>query len=154
MIENFVLDEELFMPDIDISTQFKLFEEMGNILKQKGYVTDDYTEAITKREKQYPTGLVTNTYEVAIPHVDAKYAKVNTLYVLTSKNGVKFENSEEDGHINAKIVMGIILKDHNSHIDCLVKVSKVLQNDKLLHDIYCAKDRKQLKNLIEQSLFK
>lgn len=152
MITNFFLDEDLFIKNIDVTTQFSLFQKIGKILERKNYVTEEYIEAISKREKEYPTGIITSLYEVAIPHVDAKYAKVNTLYVLTSKEGIEFENSEDEGNLKAKIVFGIIIKDHDSHIDFLVQISRLLQNENILEKIYFAKDNKEIKQIIEKEL--
>ena len=152
MMNNFFLDEDLFIKNVNIKTQFSLFKEIGKILEDKDYVTKEYIEAISKREEQYPTGIVTLSYEVAIPHVDAKYAKVNTMYVLTSKEGIEFENSEEEGKIKAKIIFGIVIKNHDSHIDFLVQISKLLQNEEVLKNIYHAKDNKEMKEIIEKEL--
>lgn len=145
MVKNFFLDEKLFKKNVNLKNQFSLFEEMGKLLIEKGYVAGNYVEAITEREKMYPTGITTASYTVAIPHVDAKYAKVNTMYVITSEEGIEFEDSEEDKIIKSKIIFGIIIKDHDSHIDFLVQISNLLQNEELLKEIYNAENSKEMK---------
>ena len=152
MIENFFLDQDLFIKDSNLKNQNSLFEEFGKILINKEYVDFNYIAAIKEREKLYPTGISTSSYAVAIPHVDAKYAKVNTMYVITSKDGIEFEDSEEDKDIKVKIIFGIIIKNHNSHIDFLVQISKLIQNENLLKKIYTAKDSKEMKTILENYL--
>ncbi len=152
MVKNFFLDEKLFKKNVNLKNQFSLFEEMGKLLIEKGYVAGNYVEAITEREKMYPTGITTTSYTVAIPHVDAKYAKVNTMYVITSEEGIEFEDSEEDKIIKSKIIFGIIIKDHDSHIDFLVQISNLLQNEELLKEIYNAENSKEMKKILESYL--
>lgn len=154
MVENFFLDQDLFVKNLNLENQNSLFEEFGKVLIKKDYVADNYITAIKEREKLYPTGISTSSYAVAIPHVDAKYAKVNTMYVITSKEGIEFEDSEEDRNIRAKIVFGIIIKSHDSHIDFLVQISRLIQDEGLLEKIYTAKDTKEMKNILENYLGK
>lgn len=152
MIDNFFLDQDLFVKNSNFKNQNSLFEQFGKILITKNYVTSDYVKAIKERERLYPTGITTSSYAVAIPHVDAKYSKTNTIYVVTSKNGIEFEDSEEDRNIKAKIIFGIIIKNHDSHIDFLVQISKLIQDEILLKQIYIAKDSKEMKNILESYL--
>lgn len=152
MIDNFFLDQDLFIKNSNFKNQNSLFEEFGKVLIIKEYVSSDYIEAIKDREKLYPTGISTSSYAVAIPHVDAKYAKTNTMYVITSKDGIEFEDSEEDRNINAKIIFGIIIKSHDSHIDFLVQISRLIQDENLLEQIYTAKDAKEMKCILEDYL--
>ncbi|MEI0580411.1 PTS sugar transporter subunit IIA [Brachyspira pilosicoli] len=152
MIKDFILDEEIFFKDWELPNQNSLFEKIGNILIEKNYVDNQYIEAIKEREKEYPTGIYTPAYPVAIPHVDAKYAKVNTIFIVTSKYGIEFEDAEEDRNLKAKIIFGIIIKDHDSHIDFLVQVSNLIQNESLLNDIYNAKNPKEIKEIIKNYL--
>lgn len=154
MFKDFFLDQDLFVKNLseNIENQNSLFETFGKILINKNYVDSNYIEAIKEREKSYPTGISTSNYAVAIPHVDAKYAKVNTIFVATSKNGIEFEDAEEDRNLKVKIVFGIIIKDHDSHIDFLVQISNLIQNESLLDSIYNAKDSENIKDIIENYL--
>lgn len=152
MVENFFLDQDLFIKNLNLENQNALFEEFGKVLITKEYVADNYIAAIKEREKLYPTGISTPSYAVAIPHVDAKYAKCNTMYVITSKEGIEFEDSEEDRNIRAKIIFGIIIKSHDSHIDFLVQISRLIQDEELLEKIYMAEDSKEMKTLLENYL--
>lgn len=154
MLQDFFLDQDLFVKNLseNIENQNSLFETFGKILINKNYVDSNYIEAIKEREKSYPTGISTLNYAVAIPHVDVKYAKVNTIFVATSKNGIEFEDAEEDRNLKVKIVFGIIIKDHDSHIDFLIQISNLIQNESLLDSIYNAKDSKNIKDIIENYL--
>lgn len=152
MIEGFFLDQDLFLKNKEYANQNSLFEDFGKTLINKGYVNDDYIKAIKERESMYPTGISTSSYAVAIPHVDAKYAKANTMYVITSKEGIEFEDAEEDRNIKAKIIFGIVIKNHDSHIDFLVQISKLIQNEEMLEKIYNADNSETMKKILEDYL--
>ena len=152
MVEGFFLNQDLFLKNKEYINQNSLFEDFGKVLINKGYVNEDYIKAIKERESMYPTGISTSSYAVAIPHVDAKYAKVNTMYVITSKDGIEFEDAEEDRNIKAKIIFGIIIKNHDSHIDFLVQISKLIQDEKILDKIYNAETSEEMKKILENYL--
>ena len=152
MVEGFFLDQDLFLKNKEYINQNSLFEDFGKVLINKGYVNEDYIKAIKERESMYPTGISTSSYAVAIPHVDAKYAKVNTMYVITSKDGIEFEDAEEDRNIKAKIIFGIIIKNRDSHIDFLVQISKLIQDEKILDKIYNAETSEEMKKILENYL--
>lgn len=152
MLSEFFLDLDLFKKNISSKTQLELFKEMGDLLVSKNYVKNNYTEIIIEREKIYPTGIMTSYCPVAMPHIDAKYSNVNTLFVVTSEKGIEFEDAEEDRNLYAKIIFGLIVKNHDEHIDFLVKISSIIQNVDLLNELYNAKNEVEMKNLIEKHL--
>lgn len=152
MLNEFFLDLDLFKKNINSKTRLELFNEVGKILISKNYVKNSYIENIIERENIYPTGIMTSYCPVAMPHIDAKYSNVNTLFVITSEKGIEFEDAEEDKNLYAKIIFGLIVKNHDEHIDFLVKISSIIQNVDLLENLYNAKNETEMKNLIEKHL--
>ena len=59
--------------DFDADTYVDFFEKLSDILLKKGYVKESWLQAITDRERNFPTGLMFETIGVAIPHVDPQH---------------------------------------------------------------------------------
>lgn len=59
--------------DADFSSQDDFFKQISTTLKQLGYVRESYLPNILVREQEYPTGLVTATLNIAIPHTDPQH---------------------------------------------------------------------------------
>lgn len=129
-----------------------MFNNIGHKLIEKDYVHENYVEELEKREREFPTGISTESFDIAIPHVDSKFVKVNTLYLLTSQQGIEFEDSEDEKILKSKIIFGIIIKDHNSHIDFLVKISNIVQNKDVLKQIHSAQSKNEIINLLSNQL--
>ena len=106
----------------DFSDREEMFNEIGTVLIEKGMVKPAYIEEILKREESFPTGIDLGYMQVAMPHVEAKHVNDNAMFVVTTKKGVEFENAEDDGIVNSKIIFGLIVKDSEKHLDFLMKL--------------------------------
>ena len=65
------VDTSLFTPelvffDFEAADREEFFAKLGDELKSRGYVKDTWYEAITTREKNYPTGLACEAVQVAV----------------------------------------------------------------------------------------
>lgn len=77
-----ILDEE--------AGQAEYLHLIAEKLKDQGYVEDSYEEAITQREKEFPTGLQTSSIGVAIPHTDPQHIKKPFISILKLNKPVRF----------------------------------------------------------------
>lgn len=82
----YLLDKELIMIDKYESVE-EAFNNIGDYLHKKGYVTDEYVANLLKREKEHPTGMdlsVVGDYvpNIAIPHTESKYCNATKIVVV------------------------------------------------------------------------
>lgn len=66
---------EMFQPDLmafqlKVSSETELFQVVGKRLAELGYVTEAYVKGLVKREEVFPTGLITQHLNIALPHGD------------------------------------------------------------------------------------
>lgn len=144
------LDEDLVFKDLDFGSQEALFTYMGKELNGRGYVKEEYTAAIIEREKNYPTGFHIEDISIAIPHVDAKYANKNGVFIATLKNPIQFEDAEDDRMLDVKIIFGLIIKDHDEHVEFLTKISGLFQKEGFLESIKNSKDRDEMLKVVKR----
>ena len=111
----------------------EVFYFINKILLEDGCVTEEYLPKVLERENCFPTGMELEKINVAIPHIDSKYILKENLFVITSKKGIEFNNAENNGEkLNVKIIFGLLIREHNTHISFLVKLIELFQeNDKL-----------------------
>jgi len=64
---------------------------MADLFEENVDVTHGYTEALLRRERDFPTGLPTMPYSVAIPHADGQYVIRPGLAVCTLKTAIPFQ---------------------------------------------------------------
>lgn len=94
--KNELYREELVLKS-DARTQSELFEEVGNYLFEKKFVTEGFTQAICERESEYPTGIDLSVVadslpNVAIPHTEAKYCKAKVIVFVKLKQAIPFKD--------------------------------------------------------------
>ncbi|MHC5375653.1 PTS sugar transporter subunit IIA [Enterococcus sp. LJL120] len=85
-----MIQEELIFSDISADNLKNLFDKIGTILYEKGYVSSEYAEKLYERENNFPTGLATKTLNVAIPHTDSKYVKKPFITILKPNSEIVF----------------------------------------------------------------
>ncbi len=136
----------------DFSDREEMFNEIGTVLIEKGMVKPVYIEEILKREENFPTGIDLGYMQVAMPHVEAKYVNDNAVFIVTTKKGIEFENAEDDGMVNSKIIFGLIVKDSDKHLDFLMKLVELYQKEDVLKKIYDSEDVEEVMTILKQNL--
>ena len=136
----------------DFSDRKDMFTYIGTELINLGLVKPEYIEKILEREENFPTGIDLGYMQVAMPHVESQYVNDNAIFIVTSKKGVEFENAEDDGIVNAKIIFGLIVKNSEEHIDFLMKLTVLFQKEEVLKDIYNLNDQDKVIEILKENL--
>ena len=144
--------KDLIYLNKDFSDRKEMFSTIGKELIEKNIVKPEYIEEILKREEIFPTGIELEYMPVAMPHVEAKHVNENTMYVVTTSNGVEFDNAEDDGVVKAKIIFGLIVKDSEKHIDFLMKLTELFQKKEVLEKIYSSSNEEEVITLLKENL--
>ncbi|MDK2827891.1 MAG: galactitol system component [Clostridium butyricum] len=145
-------NKELIVTNFDAKCKEDVFDVLYKKLYENGFVKESYLEAIKKREKNFPTGLQLNRYNVAIPHTDPEHVVKPAIAIATLKNPVIFKNMAnplEDVKIN--IVFMIALNEAHSQVEMLQQMVQLIQNDNLLEKIIRANGGGEIINLIVET---
>ncbi|MDE4542172.1 PTS sugar transporter subunit IIA [Thermoanaerobacterium sp. R66] len=129
-------NRELIITNFEAKSQDDVFDVLYKKLFENGYVKETYLEAVKKREKVFPTGLLLNKYNVAIPHTDPEHVIKPAIAVATLKKPVIFKNMAnplEDVLVN--IIFMIALNESHSQVEMLQQLIQLIQDDSLLEKI-------------------
>lgn len=90
-----IITKKMFHPELvaihEKATDFSgLVDFVSQKLSQLNFIQNSYPKAIKEREKEYPTGLETPTFAVAIPHTDPTHIKEPFIYIVKLKQAVSF----------------------------------------------------------------
>ncbi len=90
-----IITEKMFYPElVDIYQGTNNFEELINFATEKlaemNFIETSYPWALKEREQEYPTGLQTTSFAVAIPHTDPSHIKKTFIYVIKLKPPIRF----------------------------------------------------------------
>ena len=151
IIEN--LDKKYIFLHRDFGNKEEVFHFINKILLEDGYVTEDYLPKVLERENTFPTGMELEKINVAIPHIDSKYILKENLFVITSKKGIEFNNAENNGEkLNVKIIFGLLIREHNTHINFLVKLIELFQENDKLEQILESSDKDEVIKILKDVL--
>lgn len=122
-----LIDKDLIFKEefVNLNQAFKCMSEK---LLERGLVNRGYLDAITEREKSYPTGIdLTAVCEefpnIAIPHTESKYCNDTKVIVVKLCRDIiakDMMNAEKD--LNVKYLFMILNKDGGEQSNILAKI--------------------------------
>ena len=85
-------DERVALFNVEASSSKEVIKIAADELYRRGIVKKNFFEHVMLREKEFPTGLATDKYGIAIPHTDSKYVNRSQIEFVSLKSPVKFKN--------------------------------------------------------------
>lgn len=146
------IEKELIFLDKKFESQEALFDFMADTLLEKGYVFEEYREKIKEREGEFPTGFKLKSLNVAMPHTDPEYTKASKLIFIKIPEKVEFKNSENNENIPVEIVFGLIFQNREKHVDDLMKLVNLFQDEETLSIIRDFKDKDKIYEILKKIL--
>ena len=148
---------ELFTPelvfiDMDCADRDDFFKKMSVELGEKGYVEDTWYDAITTREANYPTGLMSASCSVAIPHTEPENIKKAYIAVIKPKNPIEFNFMGGMGDpVQAELIFNLgIKRKGDDQVKMLQTLMNFCMNDEAVEEIKAAGDPDAVISVIEK----
>ncbi|MGN1399371.1 MAG: PTS sugar transporter subunit IIA [Erysipelotrichaceae bacterium] len=121
----------------------QLFQFAFQQLFAEGYVKETYLQALSVREKEYPTGIET-AFNFAMPHAELENVNESTFMVFTLKEPVSFNSMvQPEKSIDVTVVILLVLKEKSEHLSFLTKVMAIFQKDKEVEAILKKDEKSQ-----------
>lgn len=136
------VDTSLFSPelvffDFEASDRMDFFTKLGEELSSRGYIKDTWFDAITTREKNFPTGLACQSVNVAIPHTDPEHLVKPYIAVIRPAAPIEFEAMAGMGDpVQAELIVNLGLLAHaNDQVAILQALMGVFMNDEAVAEV-------------------
>ena len=143
------LKKDLIWLDADFHTKEELFKAVGKKFGELGYVKNSFSDALAEREKNFPTGLATEPFQVAIPHTDPEHVIKEAVSCIRLKNPLKFKDvGDDENDINAEFVFVLCIMEPEKQIDVLKALVEALSNEKIMNGIKTAKTPEEVYSLL------
>jgi galactitol PTS system EIIA component len=98
---------------------------LTDVLRERGYVTADYKQAVLAREEEFPTGLPTEGVRIAIPHAGAQEVLRSGIAVGILEQEVGFKNMADP---DEELSVGIVFLLANNNTGEQTKILQALTN--------------------------
>lgn len=146
------IKDGIIVTNLKASSKKEVFKMLYDKLYENKNVKESFYAGVVEREEQFPTGLLLNKYNVAIPHTDAKHVLKSSIAIATLEEPVTFQcMDDENMSIEVRIVFMLALGKAHSHVEMLQKIILMIQNDLILENILNAKNKEDLFQLIVES---
>ena len=114
-------------------------------LEQHGYVESRYKEEIISYVESMGPYIVLAPY-IALPHARPEQGvKESQIAVTLLQNEVRFAGEEKP----VKLLIALAASDNNRHLDALMSISEILQNEDTVQKILNSKDKEELYSYFE-----
>lgn len=121
-------------------------------LKQAGYVTDGFFQALLKRENMFPTGICFGDTCVAIPHAEPGFVRKPVMLIMTLERPVRFVNMEDcEAEIPVEIVFVLAFTDSEKHLNVLQRLSALIRDSGTAAALREAVDQEKLREVLRHS---
>ena len=140
-----LLNKNLIIMNADVSSAEECIRLTAGLFYKYGYVKEGYGEAVVEREQNYPTGLPGKGVNIAIPHTNNKLVNKPGIAVIIPKRPVKFTMMGTDDNIlDCEIIIPLVVFDSHMQINMLKKMTKIIQDEKLLKMILDSKNEEEV----------
>ncbi|CAD5898326.1 PTS sugar transporter subunit IIA [Carnobacterium maltaromaticum] len=126
--------KELFQPElIDLQVQANSEEELFAVIAERllelDYVYSDYLTGITLRERNFPTGLITQHLNIALPHSDTEYVKKPFIYIARLKQPVIVRQMGDNQEMLVKDIFFLGIKEPTKQVGLLQLLITLFQEE-------------------------
>lgn len=150
--------KELFKKDlielnVDSEATEDFFQYVGENLTKRGFVLESFSNAISKREEEYPTGLLLENFSVAIPHTDTEHIIEPFVSINRLKTPITFfQMGTDDIPVKVQDVFVLGIKEPKKQVGLLSNLMEVFANADFVAQYQRAETNEEIMNLINKYL--
>ena len=123
-----------------------VLKELGDYSIKEGLAFEGLTDALLKREDEYPTGLDVNG-GVAIAHADIVYTKKPTILVVNLQEPTIFRSMVEKKEISVRTIFLLLVKEAENQVKVLENIVGIIQDEEKMAKIKGTEGKRYVKEL-------
>lgn len=141
--------KELIYVDYECTDQKDFFRTISNNSIVKNYIKEGFLEAITEREKNFPTGLDFGKYKIAIPHTNPEYIEKEGIVFIHPKEKIVFRDMGLDSiDLEVDFILLLLVKNSGGQIQLLENIMDMFSNEDLLDQLIKERDKENIYSLL------
>lgn len=125
-IANQFLHKSLIQVNQHYDSQEVFFSHLNQRLFEQGYVEKTYLSNLIAREKEYPTGLITSSVNIAIPHTDPVHIKSPFIDITKLTSSLTFiEMGSKDSQVDVTWIFALGVTNGANQVELLQKLMRL-----------------------------
>lgn len=147
-----MFQEELISLSEHATNEPELFEKCANRLFQQGFVNENYKKGLLKREENFPTGLMTQYLNIAIPHSDTCYINKPFIYVVRTNNLITVKQMGDNQEIKVRDFLFLGINEPSKQVGLLQFLMELFQDESFVKAFKFTNDEKSMYHLFEKKI--
>ncbi|MGX7125471.1 PTS sugar transporter subunit IIA [Enterococcus viikkiensis] len=135
-----MFDQELISLELKGENEVEVFRQVAEHLKELGFVNEGYLNGIIAREEKFPTGLITQHVNIALPHSDPEYIERPFVYIARLKDEVKVKQMGDSQEMKVKNLFFLGIKDPKSQVGLLQAFMELFMKEEFVTEFINEKD--------------
>ena len=120
----------LALLDYEADSQEELLRALSRYVREQELVKDSFEEALIQREREYPTGLILERTNVAVPHTYPEHVLHPGMVVVRLKKPVAFVQMASDNEpVNVQYVFLLLIQDSEKQVFMLQSLMDLCQEE-------------------------
>lgn len=149
-LENLIFPE-CILTHVKAKSQEDVLHQLYQVLLKEEKVRTSFYEAVLQREREYPTGLVLEQWNVAIPHVVPEHVLSSALGIAVLDEPVAFHCMDDpDATVEVKVVFNIALGKEGKQIEILQDLMGVVVNSQIMDQIVNAGSAQKIADILRK----
>lgn len=145
---------ELFQPnlmafDFSAKSEKELFKIVGEELEALDYVTERYVQGLIDREKKFPTGLITQYLNIALPHGDADNVIKPFVFIARLSDEIVVKQMGDNQEMAVKEFLFLGIADSRKQVGLLATLMELFMNEEFVKRYKNTNKREELKALLD-----
>lgn len=136
--------EELVSINVEVDSEEQLFSYVAKKLKEGRYVKESYFEGITKREEEFPTGLITKKLNIALPHSDPEHIIEPFIYIVRINDDVTVKQMGDNQEMKVKDFFFLGIKEPSGQVGVLQSLMNLFMNDDFVKEYIQAQSQEEI----------
>lgn len=131
-----LFDKELIFLDVNASDRNDLYEKVSEKLEVLGFVKDSFSEALIKREDEFPTGVITQYLPISLPHANPENVNKPFIAVVQTKDTIKVQQmgTNEEEKTKNFFFLGIVKETQDLQVKLLQRFMQLMNDQEFVMD--------------------
>lgn len=146
-----LFQEENTMMGQIATNQQNFFSLAATILEDGGFVERSFFRAIVEREKAFPTGLMMNSIQIAIPHTDVCHVKKPFVFVSKLEEAIPFiQMGTTDKKIYVKMIFILGIQEPQNQVPLLAKIMEKFGDETFSKKLSGFQDKREMVRFLKK----
>lgn len=138
--------------EINGKDETSVFELVSHKLNELGYVNEGYLQGITNREQDFPTGLITQHLNIALPHADPEFVEKPFVFIARLTEPVIVKQMGDSQKLETQNLFFLGIKNPSEQVGLLQTFMNLFMDKSFVEKFKNAKESQEIYQLFAENI--